>query len=197
MKLRKIAVIGAATAVLVGIVAGPASAADDTNVTVTGGSLSMTTFTAGDLTGVTLDGTTKTTTATVDNFSVTDATGTGAGWKLTAQASQFAEYGDLDGTGPGTTVGYITGGKTLPAASLDLGLLTATANGTTSAAPTMTAAADIDNGGAVKFASAAIDTGMGKYDISGGTAKLSLSIPPSAYAKTYRSDVTVTLASTP
>lgn len=191
MKLRKIAAIGAATAVLVGIVAGPASAADDTNVTVTGGTLSMTAFTAGDFAGVTLDGTTKATTATVDAFSVTDATGTGAGWKLTAQATQFAEWDSTSGA-------YVVSGKTLPVNSLDLSALTATANGTTSSAPTMTAAADIDNGtGAVKFASAAVDEGMGKYDIGGGTGALNLSIPASTYAKSYRSDVTVTLASTP
>ena len=195
MKLRKIAAIGAATAALVGIVAGPASAADDTNILVTGGSQAMTTFTAGDFAGVTLDGTTKTTAATVDTFSVTDATGAGAGWKLSAQGTQFAEWDSTLNAGAG---GYVVSGRMLALNSLDLGILTATGNGTTSAAPTMTAAAGIDNEiGAVKFASAAVDQGMGKYDIGGGTGALSLSIPASAYATTYRSDLTVTLASTP
>ncbi|MDP9387953.1 MAG: hypothetical protein M3Q48_08475, partial [Actinomycetota bacterium] len=70
---------------------------------------------------------------------------------------------------------------------------------TTSGDPTMTAGAyTVDAGSAVKIASAAVDAGMGKYDISfAAGADLTLSIPASAYAKTYRSDVTLTLASTP
>lgn len=187
MQLRKMAVTLTAGALLVG--GAIPALADDTNVTVTGGSLSNTAVTAGDFGGITLDGTAQSTTATIDDFSVTDATGSGDGWKLTVQATQFAEHNGND---------YVEGGKTLAENSLSLGALTATADGTTSPVPTMTAAGSIDNSdGAVKFASAAVDEGMGKYEISGGTDKLSLSIPASAYAKTYRSTLTVTLATTP
>ncbi len=68
--------------------------------------------------------------------------------------------------------------------------------GTTSTLPSITAGPHtLDAGSAVKIASAAVDTGMGKYDFSATT--LSLTVPASAYAKTYRSDVTITVASTP
>lgn len=187
MKLRLIAATVAATAV-VGIGAIPAHAADAADVTVTGGSLSISTVTIANFGGVTLDGTAKTTTATVDAFSVTDARGTGAGWNVTMQGTQFKEH---DGTA------YVVSGKTLPLNSLSLSALVVAANGTTSPAPTMSAPTGVDNTtGAVKIASAALDQGMGKYDFT-GTNKLSLSIPTSAYAKTYRSDLTVTVATGP
>jgi hypothetical protein len=187
MKLRLIAATVAATAV-VGIGAIPAHAADAADVTVTGGSLSISGVTIANFGGLTLDGTAQTTTATVDPFSVTDARGTGAGWNVTMQGTQFTEH---DGTA------YVAGGKTLPLNSLSLSALTVAANGTTSAAPSTLAASGIDNTtGAVKFASAALDQGMGKYDFT-GINKLTLSIPASAYAKTYRSDLTVSVVSGP
>ena len=187
MKLRMIAATMAATAVL-GIAATPAHAADAADVTVTGGSLSITSVTIGNFAGVTLDGSAKTTTATVDPLSVTDARGTGAGWNVTMQGTQFTEH---DGTA------YVTGGKTLPLNSLSLSALTVAANGTTSPAPSTLSPSGIDNTtGAVKIASAAVDEGMGQYDFTGAD-KLSLGIPASAYAKTYRSDITVSVVSGP
>ncbi|MGH9153017.1 MAG: hypothetical protein ACRD03_11605 [Acidimicrobiales bacterium] len=66
----------------------PAALADDANVVVTGGALAITTAPlAGDFTGVTLDGTAKTTTATFDDFQVSDGTGSGAGWNVTIGAT--------------------------------------------------------------------------------------------------------------
>jgi hypothetical protein len=187
MKLRLIAATVAATAV-VGIGAIPAYAADATDVTVTGGSLSITGVTAGDFAGVTLDGTAKTSTATVDPFSATDARGTGAGWNVTMQGTQFAEWDGAD---------YVAGGKTLPLNSLSLSALAVAANGTTSPAPTTSSVSGIDNAtGAIKIASAALDSGMGQYDFTGAN-KLSLGIPASAYAKTYRSEVTVSVVTGP
>lgn len=187
MKLRMIAAAVATTAA-VGVAAVPAFAADSTDVTVTGGSLSIDAVTVGNFGGITLDGTAKTTTATVDAFSVTDARGTGDGWNVTMQGTQFAEH---DGTN------YVTSGKTLALNSLSLSALSVAANGTTSPVPTTNAGAGIDNTtGAIKIASAAVDEGMGTYDFT-GTNALSLSIPASAYAKTYRSDVTVSVVSGP
>lgn len=162
---------------------------DDTNVTVLGGSLSQTALTVGDFPDVTLDGTAKTVTATMSDFSVTDSRGSGDGWNVTAQATQFLEWDA--GTGD-----YVTGGKTLPTSSLSMPEPTVAADGTTSPPPAITTGPyTIDAGGAVKFASAAADTGMGKYDFT--TGALTLSVPANAYAKQYRSDVTLDLVSGP
>lgn len=178
-----------ATALLGAVVLVPVSlAVDDTNVVVTAGSLSMTTPLAVDFAGVTLDGTAKTSTAALATFSATDSRGGGLGWNLTVQATQFAEH---NGTA------YVASGKTLALGSLTMPAPTVTANGTTSAAPTIQAGAPwaIDAASAVKFTSAAVAAGMGKYDF--GAVTLSLSIPASAYAKTYRSDVTFSAVSGP
>lgn len=170
------------------VMAPAALAADPTNVTVTGGSLSITEPAAADFPGVTLNGAAQTKTASLATFTADDARGTGAGWNVTAQATRFSEVDTL-----GVVV---TGGKQLPTSSLTMSAPTVTANGTTSTAPSITAGPHtLDAGSSVKIASAAIDTGMGKYDFSATT--LSLTVPANTYAKTYRSNVTITVASTP
>lgn len=184
-------VMAAALAVMVSAMALPAAASD---VSVTGGSLAFTaTPAAANFAAVTLDGTAKTTTASVAAFEVNDARGTGAGWNVTVQATQMKEWDATLAAGAG---GYAASGKTLPTSSLALSAPTVSADGTTSTAPSVTAGPYIiDAGSAVKIASAAADTGMGKFDFSATT--LTLSVPASAYAKTYRSDVTVSLNTGP
>ncbi len=180
----------AASTVFAAVQAHAAFGADDANVTVTGGLLSITNPAAGDFAGVTLDGTAKTTTATLGAFSATDARGTGAGWNVTVQATQFAEHN-------GTI--YVASGKTLPTSSLSMPAPTvAKSDGTSSAVPSITAGPyAIDAGSAVKIASAAADgTGMGSYSFTQG-GSLSLNIPASAYATTYRSDLTVSVVTGP
>jgi hypothetical protein len=184
---RKIAAL--ATAVLGAAVLVPVSlAADSADVTVTGGTLSITNPLVPNFAGVTLNGTAQTVTASLATFEANDSRGTGAGWNVTVQGTQFAEH---DGTA------YVVSGKTLPTSSLSMPAPTVTADGTSSTAPSIQAGAPwaIDAASAVKIASAAADTGMGKYDL--GAVSLSLSIPASAYAKTYRSDVTVSVVSGP
>ncbi len=169
------------------LMAPAAFAADPTNVTVSGGSLSISNPAAADFAGVTLNGTAQTKTTSLATFTADDSRGSGAGWNVTAQATRFAEH---DGTL------YVVAGKVLPTSSLTMSAPTVAANGTTSTPPSITAGPyTLDAGSAVKIASAAVDTGMGKYDFSATT--LSLTVPASAYAKTYRSDVTITVASTP
>lgn len=173
----------------------PAFAADDTTVAVTGAAnVTITNPLAGNFTGVTLDGTMKTTTASLATFSVTDARGTGAGWHVTAQATQFKE---IDGTGA-----YVaTGAKLLPTGSLTQARSSVAADGTTSTPPTIPGAAGstytIDDGTADTIATAATDTGMGKYDFTPPANALTLTILPNAYAKSYKSDVTISVISGP
>lgn len=191
--MKRIPLIAALAAVTVMAAAlGPAAmAADDTNVTVSGGSLALTAHpTAPDFTGVTLDGTAKTTTSTLSVFEANDSRGTGEGWNVTVSGSQFAEYDTA-------TTSYVTGGNTLATNSLSMAAPTVAADGTTSPVPTMTAGPYTVDGGSVLIASAATDTGMGKYDFS--TAGLTLSVPADTYASTnaYRSDLTVTVATGP
>lgn len=170
-------------------IAAPTAGAAPADLVVTGGSVSIPAVAVGNFSGITLDGTAKTSTATMDAFSVTDSRGTGGGWHVTAQATRFAEW---NGTA------YVAVGKTLPVGSLSMAAPTVAANGTTSPAPTITAGPyTLDGGGAIKIASAAVDTGMGKYDFTTGVSKLTLTVPSSAYAKTYRSDLTVSVVAGP
>ncbi|HET6314770.1 MAG TPA: WxL domain-containing protein [Chloroflexia bacterium] len=164
-----------------------AAFAADTTVTVNGGALSISAPTVATFTAVNMDGTAKETNAAVGTFSVTDARGNGNGWHVTASASQFAEWS-------GTA--YVTDVKTLAAGSLELSEPSATANGTDSPAPTVSSGPyTIDSGSGVSVASAAVDEGMGKYDF--GATSLTLSIPADAYARTYKSTVTISVTTAP
>jgi hypothetical protein len=137
---------------------------------------------------VTLNGSAQTVAAAMDAFSATDGRGSGAGWNVTVQATRFSEV---------SAGAIVVGGKQLPASSLTMPAPTVAANGTTSAAPTITAGPyTLDAGSAVKIASAAVDTGMGTYDFTQG-GNLSLSVPSTAYAKTYQSTVTVSAVTGP
>lgn len=188
--MKRIPLIAALAAVTVMAVAlGPAAmATDDTNVTVTAGSLALTAHpTATDFGGVTLDGTAKTTTSELSVFEANDSRGTGEGWNVTISGTQFTEW---DGANYVTT-----DGTTLATNSLSMAAPTVTADGTDSPAPTMTAGPYTIDGASVKIASAALDAGMGTYDFS--TAGLTLAIPADTYANDYRSDLTVTVATGP
>lgn len=169
--------------------------ADDSNVTVTGDSLTLGSIATSDFGGITLNGAAQSTTATMDAFTVTDARGTGVGWNVTVSASSFKEYADG---------AYVASGKTLGTSRFTMATASAAkVDATSSGLPTMTSGAytldaDADSDGvseAVKIASAATDDGMGSYTVTPG--QLGLSVPANVYAKTYRSDVTVTLSTGP
>lgn len=161
---------------------------DATQVEVKGGALSVDKPNVRDFAPVTLNGSPKTTTASMRPFSVADATGTGAGWKLAAQASQFAE---ADPTGA-----YVPGGKTLPTESLSLDGLTVAPDGTTSPPPMVQAGPHIlDGPGAVTLLTASAGAGMGRFVVT--PSPLTLAVPSDAFARTYRSDVTLSLVSGP
>jgi hypothetical protein len=184
-KLIKPVVVAAAALMFV---APSAFAADTTNVTVAAGTLTITNPLAGEFGSVTLTGVDQDLTASLATFEVNDSRGTGVGWHVNVSATRFQEH---DGTA------LVTGGKTLPTSSLTMSAPTVTADGTTSPSPSISTGAPytIDGGSAVKVASAAVDSGMGKYDFSATT--LTLTVPADAYAKTYQSTVTVDVVTAP
>lgn len=192
MKKRRIWRVVALTGLL-GLLGAGISSAADTNVTIIPGTLSSTDMTVGNFSNVTLDGTAKTTSATASGFSVTDARGSGAGWNVTVSGTQFCK---LDALQVGCDV--VTP-RTLPASSLSVPALTVgKADPTSSAVPGVTAGPyTVIDGGSIKVASAAANgSGMGSYNFSQG-GNWNLTVPASAYAGTYRSTVTVSVASGP
>jgi len=161
---------------------------DGTEVILTGGALSIDAPEVTDFDGVTLDGTAVQTNADfggVDNkFRVSDPRGTGAGWHVTMQASQFN-----------------SGSKTLALNSLTVAKPSVAAVDENNAllVPTLAGAATyaVDAGAAVDVASAAADKGLGLYDFTYATDALELSLPADVYAGTYTSTVTLTVATGP
>jgi hypothetical protein len=175
---------------LVGSLGLPAQAADSSDLAVTGSTLTITNPSIGDFSGVTLDGTAKQATATMDAFTVTDARGVGTGWNVTVGATQFAEW---------AAGSYVVDGKSLPTSSLSMPLVSAAKTDVTSSGiPTVAVGPyTIDSGSSVEIANAAADgTGMGSYTLSQGGA-LTLAVPASAYERVYRSDVTVSVNTGP
>ena len=170
--------VGAAALSL--LLVGPAVAAGDTtSATVTGGELSITTPLADDFEGRSITGADQLTTASLAAFTVSDLRGSGAGWHVTVDATQFT----------GVSHNLATGSLTMSAP-------TVASPDTLSPDPTInTGPYTIDVASPVTIASAAIDTGMGNYDFSATT--LTLSLPADVYADTYTSTVTLTAVSAP
>jgi hypothetical protein len=132
------------------------------------------------------------------SFQVIDATGSGAGWNLTASATQFTQ--------------------TSPPATLPLGSLTITGGSTSAAATvvptgscTTVSTCTIPTVGAgltypqtiattaTKIYSAAAATGLGAITVGVGALVVGwwLAVPATALAATYLSTVTITLATGP
>ena len=170
-----VGVFFAATTILGGTALAAAS------VVLTGGTLTVTTPTVADFAGVTLNGSAQSTTASMGTFNVTDARGTGVGWNVTVQATQFTMTG-----------------HTLPMDSISMPAPTVAKIANSSGnLPSLTSGPyPIDHASAVKITSAAADgTGMGSYTYTPGA--LTLSIPANTYAGTYTSTVTVSVVTGP
>jgi WxL domain surface cell wall-binding len=210
--------LAAAATVAITAVLAPASAlaaTDQTQFSVTGGSLSFSAAPAlPTLTAITLNGSAQTTNTTMTNFTVLDATGSGAGWNVTVngnaaggKSAVFKQYCPSATCGSDSGPGYVSGGQTLAANSLTLSSTGATftgQNGTTGTAPALqcSSACNVDSASAVKIASAAAGTGMGTWATTGwGGSSLALSTPSTLKTlqsgEVYRVDLVWTINSGP
>jgi hypothetical protein len=149
----------------------------DTSATVTGGSLSLTGAAPANFAGKSITGVDQTTTAALATFSVSDLTGSGSGWHVTVEASQF------------------TGDHDLAAGSLSMSQPTVASPDTTSPDPTVVTGPYIIDDGAVSITSADTDEGMGTYNF--GATTLTLALPADVFADDYASTLTVTIVSAP
>lgn len=152
---------------------------------------------------VTLDGTTKITTANPGKLVVSDNTGSGEGYKVSVQATPMREVAPAGGFAAGTAA------KTLPAGSLSLSNSGATISpkGTTSPSPTWLGSNFVIDNGAVNILSAAVGQGMGIYDVTFGATALSLVLNPQTTftdpknypsgATPYQSTITYTITTGP
>lgn len=185
----KISLLAAVLAVALAMPA--AAATDDTSVTLTSGPLEFTDAPgAANFAATQLTGDVETLNTTFDNWSVNDARGSGAGWHVTVQASQFSTGVD---------------GDTLPVESLSLKaptLITAANLLNLAGPPALTSSGPwtIDGASAVKVVSAAADKGQGEWDFTQANllgGDLTLTVPADAAAGTYTSTITTTLATGP
>lgn len=166
----------------------PAGAAVPVSIQVSPASLSLSARQVSHSAVVTLDGTAQTIeAATLGEIDVSDARGSGQGWNVTIQASEFREW---DGTG------YVPGSRTLSSGSLSLSAVKVTALNTDSPPPVPLLDTRPIDGSTVNIASAETGTGMGTYRLS-SHEPLVLSVPASAYAVTYRSEIRISLAPDP
>jgi hypothetical protein len=189
MHLRSHLTLALIGAMILAATTAPAAMASgvSTSVTLTGGGLSFsTTPSASDFAATTLTGALQTIHTSFPSWGVDDATGSGAGWHVTFQASQF--------TGPGAV--------TLPEGSLVLTAPIVTPNGVNVAVPPIPEGLTftLDNGSAVPIVHALAGTGQGSWTMTQANATggdLALSIPANAAAGTYTSTLTFTLATGP
>jgi hypothetical protein len=167
-----------------------ATASDQTSFSVTAGSLSFSPAPKlPTLTPFTLDGGAQTTNTKMTDFTVQDATGSGAGWNVTVggdnsvgNSAVFAQYCPNPTCGSVSGPGYVAGGEQLAAHSLALtstGASFSPQNSSTGTPPTLGCSpCYIDSVPAVKVASAAVNAGMGTWGTGGwGNSSLALSTP--------------------
>ncbi len=200
--MRKIIPLIAAVGLLMLPATTHASGGGGTSVALTAGSLTVSGGTPGTF-SATLNGANQTADTTMASYNPDDATGSGAGWNVTFQATQFTCV-------VGTDTGCKTGLTTLPWNSLSIAPPGATCAGGSSCtgSPTISISANtaVDTGSgttagsAVKVLSAAAGSGMGSYTVTPGTigtGQLELAIPGNALATTYHSTLTITANSGP
>jgi hypothetical protein len=160
------------------------------------------------LPSVTLNAQAQTVTATMNSFSVSDTRATKSGWNVTVigqsgtgKSAVFAQYCPKTKCGTDAT-GYVTGGRTLAANSLQLTSSGATFTGGTGSTPKLlcSTSCNVDSATAVKVASA--ETSESTWTAgSWSTTSLKLSAPTTlrvlANEEIYRVNILWTLATGP
>lgn len=189
--MRKTRLTLAAAVATALLVAGPANAqTDTTSITLNGGTLSFTQQPlAADFPAANLTGLTQVSSTSMNDWRVADLRGSGAGWNVTFQASQFS-------TGGATP-------STLPTGSLKLVAPVVAATdivNNLSVPPVIQPGTPytLDGASAVSVVKALALTGQGEWTFDHtNAADLLLTIPANANAGTYTSNLTFTLGATP
>lgn len=205
LDMRKLLSLIPALALLAMTVSGAQASGGTSSLTVSAGTgLTVTGAAPGNFTA-TLAGSDQTIYTSLAPYTGADTTGTGKGWNVTFQATQFAcTYNST------TNPNCPTAGNTLPASSLKMAAPTVACASNQSctgqaAPPSISISANtaVDSGTAVKVASAAASTGMGTYDFTPSPVDtttghdLSLTVPSYVYAAGYSSTLTVSIISGP
>jgi len=186
--LRNAITVGAAAALALSwfVPAAPAGATTAT-ATITGGSLAFVSAPPNVTFNATLNGLNQTVTAS-QALDVSDATGSGAGWDITATSTTFS-------TGGGTPILLSTTSTTItstPTVACDSGSTCVTATNGVSYPYTLPAAGTAPT--ATKMFNAAANTGEGDQTVS---VTWSLAVPATAQPGTYTATWTISLASGP
>lgn len=166
------------------LAAGPTSSSTNAQVAVNAGNLSESGPTSVSATPVTLTGDDQTTTYSL-GITVTDATGSGAGWNLTISSTQFTGTNNSSNTLP-VDASSIQNAPTV--------VCSGSGNHCTSPSNNVTYPVQPIESGAVKFFNAAAASGLGKFTI---TPTVTIAIPGNTYADTYTSTVSVAVVSGP
>lgn len=181
-------------AVVIGLLlaVGSIAYAETATVTVGGGALSVTAANV-TLSAVTLNGADQTATSASGSnaWSAADARGTGAGWHLTIDSTDFT-----DGGTPLRTVNISAADQQFKIQLLDANITTTAGNAKpTSSVAALTAIPEAP-ATALTFASAATDAGMGSYALN---PNFELALPAETYVGTgtYTATITVTAVSGP
>lgn len=159
-------------------------------VTIEGGSCTGGDVTITDLPSATLTGNQVTTTQSWSIGNIIDATGSGNGWSLTLELTQFKEWSDDE------PAGYVENGELLASGSVTVTTLPTVAEGNLTSSPAteiavvaQDAALDVLNG--QPLLTAAEGEGMGTYTI--GALGVTMTLPANTYAGLYKSEATITL----
>jgi WxL domain surface cell wall-binding len=180
-------VIAAATAACaIGLLAPASAGATSATATLTAGSLAFVSAPPAVTFSATLDGSNKTPTAT-QALDIGDATGSGAGWDITATSTTFSCC-----AGGHTLSTSATTIQSAPSLACDASTTCTTASNSITYPYTLPAGASAPT--ATKIYNAATNSGMGDQTV---TPTWQLSVPASTFAGTYTSTWTLSLVSGP